>query len=178
MAQQSQRVRCPAGYHFTRPHRAGPPGSPFTAAHSTHRAPKPPRSPNPPKSVLVTCCLPFITLVSTLFTFPSTLPCPTPASSTTAPSFCSPRKQGANPKLHSGPRYPRPQRAAFRIWQSRASLNEPTASPLSIGPVFLATPRHWIKHTNNPLYPIPAPITPLQPATQPNPHRAACSSIL
>jgi hypothetical protein len=56
VAQQSQRVRCPAGYHFTRLNRAGPPGSPFTAAHNTHRAPKPPRSPNPPKSVLVSPC--------------------------------------------------------------------------------------------------------------------------
>lgn len=37
VAQQSQRVCCPAGYHLARPKRDCSPRSPFTAAHSTAR---------------------------------------------------------------------------------------------------------------------------------------------
>jgi|SRR5690242_674336 len=126
---------------------------PFTAAH-IHRVPKPPRSSHPPKSVLVTRCSPshsfLLCCLSINAAFTNTqrvipfIP------------FAPRRNQGVNPKLHSGPDCPQPQRAAFRIQQSRASLSESTAPQLSTGLVFLATPRHWVEDTNNPLYPIPA----------------------
>ena len=136
----------------TKPHRACSP------LHGPlHRAPMPPRSSHPPKSVLVVRCSPSHSFLLCCLSINA-------ASTNTqraAPflPFAAPRNQGVNPKLHSGPHYPRPQRAAFRIWQSRASLSESTASQLSTGPVFLATPRHWIEDTNNPLYPILATST-------------------
>lgn len=105
-----------------RPHRACSP------LHGPlHRAPMPPRSSHPPKSVLVVRCSPSHSFLLRCLSINAAASTNTQRAAPFVP-FAAPRNQGVDPKLHSGPHYPRPQRAAFRIWQSRASLSESTAS--------------------------------------------------
>lgn len=112
----TRQVWCPARCAIicTTPNRGCSPRSPFTAAHSTARPSLLALHTHPSQS------LSFAARHHTRFCF---VVCPSELlftnSQRAAPflPFTARRNQGVNPKLHSGPHYPRPQRTAFRIWQ-------------------------------------------------------------
>lgn len=119
-----------------------------------------------------------LTLVSALLSSHRRRPASALASSD-VPSFCSPSKSRGKSETSFRASFSATQQAAFRIWPSRASLSESSASPapqphLSAGPVFLATPPHWTVPSNNPLYPIPAATA--ATAALVLPPRAACEN--
>ncbi|KAH6637612.1 hypothetical protein C7974DRAFT_144861 [Boeremia exigua] len=122
-----------------------------------HRTSKPPRSSHPPKSVLVTCCSPSHSFL--LCRLPITATNSSERPSLPLPSTKSRGKSETSFRASLSAT----QHAAFRIWQSRASLSESTAPQLST-----AVP-------NNPLYPIPAQ-HPAPSTAAIHPHRAACAA--